>query len=88
MVSPSDGFEEIAARGRRLYERKLRAILEPQHDGEFLILNVETGEYELDADDDAASKRAKDRFPNAPLLTLRVGRNSAYQIGARGLARP
>lgn len=85
MVSPSHRADEVTSRGRELYERSLRSRLEPAHNGEYLILNVDTGEYELDPDDAAASKRAKSRFPDAPLLTIRVGHTTAYRIGARGL---
>ncbi|MBW3625264.1 MAG: hypothetical protein KY468_17850 [Armatimonadetes bacterium] len=73
--------EEIVRRGQALYDQRIRASVEPEHNGKLLILNVETGEYEMDADDLAASIRARERFPNAPLFTLRVGYPAAYRIG-------
>ena len=79
--------EHVVARGREWYEREIRAQVEPQHNGEFLVINVETGEYELDADDVAASKRAKSRFPDAPLFAMRVGHRAAYRLGGRFRAK-
>jgi hypothetical protein len=75
--------EEIARRGEAVYERLIRPRLGAPDRGKFLVINVDTGEYELDTDDLAASKRAKARFPNAPLFTMRVGRPAAYRLGGR-----
>jgi hypothetical protein len=75
--------EQIVERGQRLYDQQIRHKVEPQHKGDYLVINVETGEYEMDADDLVASKRAKVRFPDAPLYTLRVGYPTAYRLGGR-----
>ncbi len=77
--------EDIIRRGRRLYESKLRAQMEATHAGEYLVLNVDTGEYEVDRDDVAASRRARLRFPSAPLFTMRVGHATAFRLGGRTL---
>ncbi len=81
MIRHSDDPEAIARRGRDIYEQNLKHLLEPYHDGEFVVLNVETGEYEVGGDDVEVSRRAKTRFPDATLLTLRVGRAAAFRIG-------
>jgi hypothetical protein len=73
--------EEIVRRGQVLYEQEIRPKVEAEHKGKYLIINVETGEYELDADDLVASKRAKARFPDAPLFTVRIGYPTAYRLG-------
>lgn len=78
--------EEIVRRGRYIYETRLRTQLETAHPGEFLILNVQTGEYEVDRDDAAASRRARLRFPDAPLLTIRIGHSAAFRIGGRNMS--
>jgi hypothetical protein len=35
----------------------------------------------MDPDDLAASKRAKARFPDSPLFTVRIGYPTAYRLG-------
>jgi hypothetical protein len=77
--------EEVVRRGRAIYENKLRSELEPGNKGKLLVINVETGEYEMDADDVAAGERAKSRFPHAPLFTMRIGYRAAYRLGGRAL---
>lgn len=71
----------MVAEAMRLYEQRLRSRLEPGHNGEFLIVNLDTGEYELGRDDLTVSQRARQRFGKARLVTLRVGRRAAYRLG-------
>ena len=79
--------EEIVQRGQALYEQKIRAAIdEIENKGRMLVINVETGEYEMDADDVTAAKRAKARFGAAALFTIRIGHPAAYRLGGRFLA--
>lgn len=74
--------EEVVRRGREIYEREIRAKVEPGHDGEFLVVDITTGSYEVGESDVAASDRALRKNPDAVLYFLRVGRPAAYRIGA------
>ena len=73
--------EELARRGQEYYDRVLRSKLEPEHHGKFLYLDVETGDYELDADEVAAMERAAARHPNSVFYILRVGYRASVYIG-------
>ena len=64
---------ELARQGREYYRRVLRAKLEPEHKGQYLVLDVETGEYELDEDECAALHRARANKPHTVFYILRVG---------------
>ena len=79
----SGGTGGIAARGARIYDERLRSILEPAHNGKYVVIDVETGDYELDADHLAASDRAAAKRPGAPLYAARVGFKSLGRVGAR-----
>ena len=74
--------EEVVRRGREIYEREIRAKVEPKHDGEFVVVDVTTGSYEVDESDVTASDRALEKNPDAVLCFLRVGRPAAYRIGS------
>ena len=78
--------QEVAQHGTELYEQQIKAQVEDGNQGKFLVINTETGEYEMDADDVLAAKRAKSRFPDAPLFSMRVGYAAAYRIGSRKVA--
>jgi len=78
-----------AERGARIYDQKLRGLLEPAHNGKYVVIDVDTGQYELDADHLAASDRAAARWPKAPLYATRVGSRFLGRIGGRSpLIRP
>jgi hypothetical protein len=75
--------EEIAQRGQEIYEQEILPKVEPGNKGKLVVINVETGDYEMDADPVAAAKRARARFPDASLFTVRVGYPTAYRMGGR-----
>ncbi len=64
---------EVAARGWKIYELRLRDLLEPDNNGKFLVIDIETGEYEIDEDDYTASMRAYNKRPDGIHYGMRVG---------------
>ena len=75
--------EEIARRGREIYEREIRPGVERDHDGRFLVVEVTTGRYEIDDDELTAFDRAREHNPDGLLFGLRVGRRAAHRLGGR-----
>jgi hypothetical protein len=75
--------EEVESQGEAIYEQQIRDKVEPKDKGKFLVIDIETGEYEIDYDDLLATKRMLARFPNAVLYGLRIGFPSAYRLGGR-----
>lgn len=75
--------EEIVARGKVLYEQRLRQQLEPDNRGKILVINIDTGDYEMDSDRLVASDRAVKRFPGAPLYAMKIGFPTLGRIGFR-----
>jgi hypothetical protein len=79
--------EEIGRRRQELYEQKLRHQVETDENiGKQIIIDVETGDYEIDDDGLAASLRLLAKRPDAPLYGVRVGYEAAYSLGG-GLRR-
>jgi ferredoxin len=83
MEHPVYSREEVAARGRAIYEEQIRSRVEPEHEGEFVVIDVDTGEYEIGKDDVALMKRAAERHPVHSLYGMRVGHRTMGRIGAR-----
>lgn len=75
--------EEIVRRGQALYDERIRAQVESDHKGKFLVLDIETGDYEIDTDELTALHRAQAKRADAPLYLLRIGHRAAYKLGAR-----
>ena len=74
--------EEIGARGEEIYQTQIRDKVDPKkHKGKFLVLDIETGDYEIDAEDLVATDRLLAKHPNAIIYGVRVGFPAAYGIG-------
>jgi hypothetical protein len=86
MAHPLYNTEEIIRRGKVLYEQQLRPQVEVGNTGKVLVINVETGQYEIDADHRAASNRTA-KYPGAPLYATRIGSPALGRLGARSPRR-
>lgn len=84
---PRYSKEEFARRGDELYEREVRAILEQGNEGKFVAIDIETGAYEIDADELAASDRLLARVPNAQIWLRRIGSRYAHRFGLHRRSR-
>ena len=73
MPHPRFSNEEIARRGEEIYASRLRDYLEKDHKGEVVIIDIESGEYEIGQDSLAANHRALAKHPGAALYGIRVG---------------
>ena len=75
--------EEIAHRGNQLYQQTIRNQVLPYHKGKFLVLDIESGDYEVDEDDLSAEEALRLRRPAGILFGLRIGYTSAYTLSGR-----
>ena len=80
---------EIAARGEAIYREQVQSQLESVEKGNFVVIDVETGDYEIDAGDAAATRRLLDRRPTAVTYGVRVGHRAAYShVGGFQMPNP
>jgi len=75
--------EEIASLGREIYAKRLKPLLEPGNIGKFLVIDVETGDYEMDENGEAASLRARNKKPDGVRYAMRIGHRAWGRIGFR-----
>ncbi len=81
MPHPRLANDEIVRRGQALYEQRIRANLDSSQRGKFLVVDIETGDYEINASEVDALRRAKAKNPGAALCLLRIGYPTAYRLG-------
>jgi hypothetical protein len=81
MGHPRYRKEEIVRRGQEWYEKQIRAQVEPGNEGKALVIDIETGEYEMDDDGLAAAHRAHAKHPDAALYAMRIGYPAYAKIG-------
>ena len=73
--------EEVGKRGREIYEQKLKHLLEPQNIGQFLVIDIETGEYEIGEDDLVVSMQAYRKKPEGIRYGIKIGYPTSGTIG-------
>ena len=82
---PRYSKEEFARRGNEIYERDILPRLSAQDDGKFVAIDIETGDYEVDADEIAASDRLFVRHPDAQVWLRMVGAPYTRRFGPRNI---
>ncbi|MEK7249045.1 MAG: hypothetical protein AAB209_01350 [Bacteroidota bacterium] len=80
---PRYSKEEFARRGDEMYERVVRPHLQASDKGKFVVIDIESGAYEMDEDELAASDRLFMRMPAAQAWVVRVGSRYVRRFGPR-----
>jgi phosphate uptake regulator len=74
--------EEVAKRAYQLYESIIRQKVETEENiGKMVIVNIETGDYEVDETGLQAAKNLQAKSPYARLFGIRIGYNVAASFG-------
>lgn len=82
MPHPLFSSEEIARRGEELYKKQIRPRVETADNiGKQIVIDIETGGYEIDSDGLAASHRLLTKHPGAALYGARIGYDAVYALG-------
>jgi frataxin-like iron-binding protein CyaY len=75
--------EEFAQRGDRIYQTQIRSQIEAGNQGKIVAIDLETGDFELDASEIAACDRLESRHPNAQIWIVRIGSRHVRRFGGR-----
>ena len=84
---PRYSKEEFARRGNEIYERDVRPHLRSQDDGKFVAIDIETGTYEVDADEIVASRRLLIHHPEAQIWFRQVGASYTHRFESPNRSR-
>ena len=77
--------EVFARRGDANYEKEVRPQLRAADDGKFAAIDIESGEFAIDADELKAGNKLRKRIPDAQIWMVRIGYRSVHRIGSRAL---
>jgi hypothetical protein len=78
--------EEFARRGETIHEKEILPKLKPKDVGKFLAIDIETGEYEIAADEMKAGDKLRARLPDAQIWMVRIGYATARSFRGRQFA--
>ena len=87
VLTPRYSKEEFARRGDEIYDRDIKPRVSKSDEGKFVVIDIETGDYEMDRDELVAHDRLSLRHPDAQVWLTKVGRGYARRR-LRRLHRP
>lgn len=84
---PFDDYQldEISDLGEKIYRERIKSQLPPSEKGKFVIIDVVSGDYEMDEDYITASDRLWERRPDAVGYWVKVGYKAAFHFGSQTL---
>jgi len=83
MIKPRYTLDELARLGDAAYDREVAPRATVEDIGRFVAIDVESGAYEIDADEVMATDRLLERIPAAQCWLRRVGTRYAHTFGPR-----
>jgi hypothetical protein len=76
-VAPS----QVGERGRALYTAQIKDKIAAEDRAKFIVIDIESGDYEIDADEDAATDRIEARHPQGVFYLMRADGGPSCFIG-------
>ena len=88
IARPRRPSEETAHLGDEIYERDIRSLVEADHHGEVVAIDVNSGSWAIGDDVIVATDRLQTQCPDATdVWLLRVGHRALHHFGGRPLGR-
>ena len=78
MPERASSTHEVESRGEAIYRERIRHLVEPHEKGKFVVIDIFSGDYEIDERDADASVRLLSRHPEALTWAVRVGYPTPY----------
>lgn len=76
--------DDLVDKGQEFYDRRLKAVLEPDHAGRFVAIEPHSGRYFLAKTGLAALRAGRVELPGKLFYLVRIGHRAAYNIGGYG----
>ena len=80
MTAPEIDFDKCRELGWKIYNTKIKHLVEPQEKGKFLVIDVITGDYAVNRDLIVAEDELSARRPDGVIYTIRVGHPAPFRL--------
>ena len=81
MATTNIDWDEAEKFAEAVYQEKIRPTLTEADVGKFVIIDVNSGDYEIGDDDIETDQRLQERVPDVVGYIMRVGYSAAYSFG-------
>lgn len=85
MSNQQASLAEITKKGQEIYDEKLKNELEPEYNGKFVVIEVESEEYFVDESLEQALEKAKKKFPDKVFYSTRIGYPGVFTFSKVGV---
>jgi hypothetical protein len=75
--------EDFAQRGDAIYQNNVRPQLTADDEGRFAAIDIDSGMFEIDADEMKACDRLRARAPQAQIWLVKVGSPYVHRFGGQ-----
>ena len=79
--------DETVRLGKEIYERDIRHLVEADHHGQVVAIDIDSASYALGENAIDASKRLRAHHSDAEVWLMRVGHRTLYRFGGSSLPR-
>lgn len=83
MRQPRYSKEEFFRRGNEIYERQVRPQVKAGNEGKIVVIDIETGMFEVTEDTLTASDHLLAWRPDAQTWFVRIGHRALHRFGSR-----
>lgn len=80
MTIPVNDYEKRKALGKRIYETKIKRLVEPQEKGKFAVIDLTTEDYAIGRDLGYTTQELLDRRPEAVLHSVKIGHEAVVRL--------
>ena len=80
---PRYSADETVQRAEDFYKQRLYPQVEAEHRGQYIAIDIETGEYEIGTNYHTAAHTLLSRKPDAAIGVLRIGSPAVGRISGR-----
>ena len=63
-------LDRLSHIGHAIYDEKLKAILEPEYNGQFVAIHLDTGDYEVGSRSSRPHFKLRDRHPEGGMIMV------------------
>ncbi len=83
-VTTDSSFSKLTQLGIKFYEENLKDLLEPEHTGEFVAIEPNSGRYFVHENGTKALLKALAEMPDNKFYLARIGYKTTDRIGSYG----
>jgi hypothetical protein len=72
---------EVAKLAQNIYDERIKSLVEPKHCGKALVIDVQSGDYEVDRNEDTAFQKLASRRRGGVFYVMSIGSPASLFVG-------